>query len=69
MKFDQRLFDALLRNDLRAFVHKVFTTLAPGQIYVRSPYIDAMAWQLERVRRGECRRLIVNMPPRAKNLL
>jgi predicted phage terminase large subunit-like protein len=66
MKFDPRLYEALLRNDFRAFLHKSFTTLAPGQKYVRSPYIDAMAWQLERVRRGECRRLIINMPPRSR---
>ena len=26
-----RVFNALLRNDFRAFIHKVFTTLCPGQ--------------------------------------
>ena len=60
-----RALDALLRNDLRAFVHKVFTTLSPGQPYVRTWHVDAIAWQLERVRRGEVRRLIINMPPRS----
>jgi hypothetical protein len=27
--------------------------------------VDAIAWQLDRVRRGEIRRLIINMPPRS----
>jgi predicted phage terminase large subunit-like protein len=62
---DTRTLEALLRNDFRAFVHKVFTTLAPGQDYVRSWHLDALAWQLDRVRRGEIRRLIINMPPRS----
>jgi hypothetical protein len=62
---ETRILEALLRNDFRAFVHKVFTTLAPGQTYVRGWHIDAIAWQLDRVRRGEIRRLIINMPPRS----
>jgi hypothetical protein len=46
-------------------VHKVFTTLTPGQAYVQCWHVEAIAWQLERVRRGEVRRLIINMPPRS----
>jgi predicted phage terminase large subunit-like protein len=65
MKADLRVLQALLRTDFRAFVHKVFVTLAPAATYERSWYIDAMAWQLERVRRGEIKRLIINMPPRS----
>ncbi len=62
---DDRILDAVLRNDFRAFIHKVFNTLSPGQDYVRNWHIDALAWQLERVRLGKDRRVIVNMPPRA----
>src|SRR5580704_14692197 len=62
---DARLLQALLRTDFRAFLEKVFTTLTPGQRYVGSWHIDAIAWHLERVRRGEIRRLIINMPPRS----
>jgi hypothetical protein len=60
-----RLHEAMLRTDFRAFLHKVFNTLSPGQTYVRTWHIDALAWQLERVRLGLDRRLIVNMPPRS----
>ena len=53
MPSEARALEALLRNDFRAFVHKVFTTLCPGQDYVSSWHVEAIAWQLERVRRGE----------------
>lgn len=65
MASDGRLLEALLRKDFRAFLQKVFATLAPGQKYIKAWHIDAIAWQLERIRRGEIRRLIINMPPRS----
>jgi predicted phage terminase large subunit-like protein len=65
MTLEARTLEALFRNDLRAFVHKVFATLTPGQTYVRTWHVDAIARQLERIRRGEVRRLIINMPPRS----
>jgi predicted phage terminase large subunit-like protein len=65
MSPDGRLFQALLRNDFRAFVEKVFLTLSPAQTFIRSWHVDAIAYQLERVRRGEVKRLIINMPPRS----
>jgi hypothetical protein len=65
MTSEARLLAALLRNDFRAFVHKVFATLSPGQAYVPAWHVEAIAWRLERVRCGENRRLIINMPPRS----
>jgi predicted phage terminase large subunit-like protein len=62
---EARALEALLRSEFRAFAHKVFTTLCPGQLFVPTWHLEAIAWQLERVRRGEIRRLIVNMPPRS----
>jgi hypothetical protein len=62
---EERKFQALLRSDFRAFVHKAFTTVCPGQDYVSTWHVGAIARQLERVRRGEIRRLIINMPPRS----
>lgn len=60
-----RLIEALCRNDFRAFLEKVFATLSPGQAYVATWHIEAIAWRLEQVRRGKIRRLIINMPPRS----
>lgn len=60
-----RVLEALLRSDFRAFLEKSFHTLVPGQTYVDSWFIQAIAWKLEQVRRGEIRRLIINLPPRS----
>jgi hypothetical protein len=65
MAAEGRTLEALLRNDFRAFLHKIFAILSPGQTYVRTWHVEAIAWRLERVRRGEVRRLIINMPPRS----
>jgi hypothetical protein len=62
MTSDARLLQALLRTDFRAFLHKTFATLAPGQTYVPAWQVEAIAWRLERVRSGEIRRLIINIP-------
>lgn len=62
---DARLLRALLRQNFNAFVEKAFATLAPGQDFVPGWHLKAISYQLERVRRGEIRRLIVNLPPRS----
>jgi predicted phage terminase large subunit-like protein len=63
--FDRRVLEATLRRDFGSFVHKAFNSLSPGQVFVPGFYIDAIVYQLERMRRGEITRLIINMPPRS----
>jgi hypothetical protein len=55
MTSETRVLQALLHN---GFIAKCFATLAPGQTYIPRWQVEAIAWQLERVRRGENRRLI-----------
>ena len=62
---EARVLRALLRHDLPSFVRKVFATLESGQTYVPNWHLKAIAYQLERVRRGHIKRLIINMPPRS----
>jgi predicted phage terminase large subunit-like protein len=62
---DARVLRALLRTNFSAFIEKAFATLAPGQKFVFAWHLRAIAFQLERVRRGEIRRLIINLPPRS----
>ena len=64
MASEARVLQALLRTNLNAFVRKVFSALAPGQTFVPSWHLEAIACQLERLRRGKITRLIINMPPR-----
>lgn len=56
---------ALLRRDFNAFVEKTFGSLAPGQTFAPGLHLQAIAWVLEEVRRGNIRRLIINLPPRS----
>jgi predicted phage terminase large subunit-like protein len=65
MSADGRLLQALLRSDFRAFVQKVFLTLTPGQTFIHSWHLDAIADRLEQVRSGRIKRLIISMPPRS----
>jgi hypothetical protein len=65
MTSEARKLEAVLRADFRAFAHKVFQTLAPGQTYIPNWHIEAIADRLEQVRRGKVRRQIINMPPRS----
>jgi len=62
---DRVVFNAILRQNFHAFARKVFLTLCPGQTFIPVWFIRALAYQLERVRRGESKRLIINMPPRS----
>ncbi|MEM1288591.1 MAG: phage terminase large subunit, partial [Pseudomonadota bacterium] len=60
----QQQFDALLRTNFSSFVAKTFDEVSGGNRFAPNWHIDAIAWQLDRIRRGENTRLIVTMPPR-----
>lgn len=59
-----RIFSAILRSDFASFLHRSVLTLNPGAIFLPNWHLDAIAHQLERVRSGELKRLIINLPPR-----
>ena len=40
---NQRTLAAVLRSDLAAFVHKVFETVSPGDVYQHNWHIEAIA--------------------------
>ena len=61
---DRAVLEAVLRNDLTAFTQRCFQTVVPGQEFLSNWHIEAITHQLERVRRGEIRRLIITLPPR-----
>src|SRR3984893_13792903 len=60
-----RVFRAILRTDLPFFIRKVFATVWPGEMYLNNWPVDAVTHQLMRVHSGECRRLLINQPPRS----
>ncbi len=60
----QAVLDAILRTRFPFFLRKAFETVSPGDELCWSWHLDAIGWQLNRVRTGETRRLIVTIPPR-----
>ena len=56
--------DYMLRESFGMFIRHTFATVNPGMAYQVNWHIDVIAQYLEACRRGEVRRLIINMPPR-----
>ncbi len=61
---DRDLIHAILRNDLAAFTQRCFQTVVPGQQFLDNWHVQAVTHVLDRVMRGEIRRLIITIPPR-----
>ncbi len=64
VKEAQQALDFVLRSDFESFLQMCFLYLNPGAPFLPNWHIKAIAYQLDRVRRGEITRLIINMPPR-----
>jgi predicted phage terminase large subunit-like protein len=58
------MYADVLRHDLCAFIHRSFLELNAQTQFLFNWHIELLAAKLEEVRRGSCRRLIVNVPPR-----
>lgn len=54
----------ILKSDLTSFIEGSFYELHPGQRLDLAPYIEVIATKLEALRRGDIKRLIINLPPR-----
>jgi predicted phage terminase large subunit-like protein len=61
---DHRFIDAILREEFPLFLRRCLHTINPGTRFLPNWHIDAIAHELDRVRRGDVTRLIINMPPR-----
>jgi hypothetical protein len=58
------MYAEVLRHDLSAFIHRSFLELNAQTPFLSNWHIEVLATKLEEVRRGSCKRLIVNVPPR-----
>lgn len=58
-------YHAVLRCDFSAFTERAFVELHPHGLLIPSWHLDMMVSKLEAVRRGEIKRLIINVPPRS----
>ena len=61
----RQVVEAICRRDFTSFVHRCFRALAPNIPYRHNWNIDAIAFRLEQIHRGEINRLMINMPPRS----
>ena len=59
------LYNQMRRQEFDFFAAHAFELLHPGTQFLENWHIRAIAWQLRRVTDGECRRLIITMPPRS----
>jgi predicted phage terminase large subunit-like protein len=64
VKEARRALDFVLRKNFESFLQMCFLYLNPGAPFLPNWHIKAIAHQLDRIRRGEITRLIINMPPR-----
>jgi hypothetical protein len=64
VKEAQQALDFVMRNNFESFLHMCVLYLNPGAPFLPNWHIQAIAYQLDRIRRGEITRLIINMPPR-----
>ena len=60
----QLAIKAVQRQHLFPFAWRTFEILHPGQSFIPSWHVDAMCQALERVARGEVKRLVITVPPR-----
>jgi predicted phage terminase large subunit-like protein len=54
----------ILRHDFLSFAHRAFVELNPQISLSIAPHLEVIATKLEACRRGNIRRLIINLPPR-----
>ena len=64
-----REYREIIRQDFYAFIELAFAELNPQTKFLRNWHIEVLAATLERVRAGEIRRLIINVPPRSRKSL
>src|SRR3974390_2316675 len=62
---DRRLVESILRVDLYAFVQAIFPIVSPNDSLTLNWHLEAIAYALTRVLRGEIQRLLICVPPRS----
>src|SRR6266568_453037 len=65
MNADPRLVAAILRSDLYSFVRVILPIVSPGHAFAYNWHIEAIAYALTRVLKGEVKRLMITVPPRS----
>jgi len=64
IQISPREYRAILRSDFYAFVHRCALELHPSLEFLPNWHLEVICQKLDAVRRGEIKRLIINVPPR-----
>lgn len=64
-ELNQKMLDDLCRDDFDAFARFAFPITQPGVHYDWNWHIECISEHLEAMKRGEIKRLIINLPPRS----
>ena len=64
LKIKPHELEALLRRALPLFIERCFVEVGGSGQFLHNWHVDYMAHHLERCRTGQCKRLIINLPPR-----
>jgi predicted phage terminase large subunit-like protein len=65
MELTKNDYPSLLRLDFNAFIERSFHELNPTTPFLPNWHVEVIASELEACRRGETKRLIINVPPRS----
>lgn len=65
MKLTPNEYRVMLRSDFNGFIERSFYELNPTTPFQSNWHLEVMAAELEACRRGETKRLIINVPPRS----
>ena len=57
-------YQMMLKQDFMSFIERSFYELHPQTDFLMAAYIEVMADKLEACRKGQIKRLIINLPPR-----
>ena len=63
-KFPSGMAAEIYRQDLLAFIHRSFLELRPADTFHYNWHLEVIAQTLVDVAYGNCKRLIINVPPR-----
>jgi predicted phage terminase large subunit-like protein len=65
IKVSEHEYQVFLRSDFHMFIERSFHALNPQTRFLSNWHIEKIAQELEKVRSGKTRRLIINVPPRS----
>ena len=61
----QEALKTVLRGDFYSYVQKTFNEVTGGEDFIDSWHLEVICDTLEKCRKGEIKRLIINVPPRS----